>query len=35
LFLLSLKKAGVKFVAADNPSANNLTIGILALIAGA
>ena len=35
LFLLSLKEAGVKFVAADNPSANNLTIGILALIAGA
>ena len=33
LFLLSLKEAGVKFVAADNPSANNLTIGILALIA--
>ena len=32
-FLLGLKEAGVKFVAADNPSANNLTIGILALIA--
>lgn len=33
LFLLGLKEAGVKFVAADNPSANNLTIGILSLIA--
>ena len=33
LLLLSLKEAGVKFVAADKPSANNLTIGILALIA--
>ena len=33
MFLLSLEKAGVKFVAADNPSANNLTIGIRALIA--
>lgn len=33
LFLLSLKEAGVKFVAAENPSANNLTIGILTLIA--
>lgn len=32
-FLLGLKEAGVKFVAADNPSANNLTIGILSLIA--
>ena len=33
LFLLSLKETDVKFVAADNPSANNLTIGILELIA--
>lgn len=32
-FLLGLKEAGIKFVAADNPSANNLTIGILSLIA--
>ena len=32
-FLLGLKEAGVKFLAADNPSANNLTIGILSLIA--
>ena len=32
-FLLGLKKSGVKFVAADNPDANELTVGILALVA--
>ena len=32
-FLLGLKNSGVKFTAANNPQANNLTIGILALIA--
>ena len=32
-FLLGLQKAGVKFVAADNPQANQLTVGILALVA--
>ena len=32
-FLLGLKNSGVKFIAADNPQANNLTICILALIA--
>lgn len=32
-FLMTLKDAGVKFVAADMPDANNLTIGIMALIA--
>jgi DNA invertase Pin-like site-specific DNA recombinase len=32
-FLLGLKKSGVKFVAADNPQANELTVGILALVA--
>ena len=32
-FLLGLKNSGVKFTAADNPQANNLTISILALIA--
>ena len=32
-FLLGLNETGVKFMAADNPQANNLTIGILALIA--
>ena len=32
-FLLGLQKAGVAFVAADNPQANNLTVGILALVA--
>jgi DNA invertase Pin-like site-specific DNA recombinase len=32
-FLLTLQDAGVKFVAADMPQANNLTIGIMALVA--
>jgi DNA invertase Pin-like site-specific DNA recombinase len=32
-FLLTLRDSGVKFVAADCPDANNLTVGILALIA--
>jgi DNA invertase Pin-like site-specific DNA recombinase len=32
-FLLGLEKAGVEFVACDMPSANRLTIGILALVA--
>ena len=32
-FLLGLNETGVKFMAADNLQANNLTIGILALIA--
>jgi DNA invertase Pin-like site-specific DNA recombinase len=32
-FLLQLQDAGVKFVAADNPQANNLTVGLLAVIA--
>lgn len=32
-FLLSLRDAGVEFVAADNPHANWLTVGILALVA--
>lgn len=32
-FLLGLQKAGVRFVAADNPQANDLTVGILALVA--
>jgi DNA invertase Pin-like site-specific DNA recombinase len=32
-FLLGLQKAGVKFVAADNPQANNMTVGILAVVA--
>jgi DNA invertase Pin-like site-specific DNA recombinase len=32
-FLLGLEKAGVEFVAVDMPSANRLTIGILALVA--
>ncbi|MBV9588730.1 MAG: recombinase family protein [Hyphomicrobiales bacterium] len=32
-FLLGLQKAGVKFVACDLPQANELTIGILAIVA--
>jgi DNA invertase Pin-like site-specific DNA recombinase len=32
-FLLSLKAAGVPFVACDNPHADNFTVGLLALIA--
>ena len=32
-FLLGLQKAGVKFVAADMPHANELTVGIMALVA--
>lgn len=32
-FLLGLEKAGVDFVAADMPSANRLTVGIMALFA--
>ncbi|NYI29062.1 recombinase family protein [Sulfitobacter geojensis] len=32
-FLLSLKDAGVEFVAADMPNANRLTVGIMALVA--
>ena len=32
-FLLGLEKAGVEFVAADMPSANRLTVGIMAMVA--
>ena len=32
-FLLGLQKAGVDFVAADMPSANRMTVGIMALVA--
>lgn len=32
-FLFGLEKAGVEFVAVDNPHANRLTIGIMAVIA--
>ncbi|MFO6463103.1 recombinase family protein [Jannaschia sp. KMU-145] len=32
-FLLTLRDAGVDFVAADMPHANNLTVGIMALVA--
>lgn len=32
-FLLTLRDAGVRFQAADMPDANNLTVGILALVA--
>jgi DNA invertase Pin-like site-specific DNA recombinase len=32
-FLLTLRDSGVKFIAADMPEANDLTIGIMALVA--
>lgn len=32
-FLLALRDSGVEFVAADMPDANNLTVGIMALVA--
>jgi DNA invertase Pin-like site-specific DNA recombinase len=32
-FLIGLQKGGVSFVAADMPEANNLTVGIMALVA--
>jgi DNA invertase Pin-like site-specific DNA recombinase len=32
-FLLGLKKAGIDFVAADMPSANRMTVGIMAVVA--
>jgi DNA invertase Pin-like site-specific DNA recombinase len=32
-FLLGLKEAGIDFVCADMPSANRLTVGILAMVA--
>src|SRR3982751_2868685 len=32
-FLLGLEKAGVDFVAADMPTANRLTVGIMAMVA--
>jgi DNA invertase Pin-like site-specific DNA recombinase len=32
-FLLGLQKAGVKFLAADMPEANTMTVGIMALVA--
>ena len=34
-FLLGLQKAGVRFVAADTPEANELVVGIMAVIAQA
>ena len=33
-FLLTLRDSGVKFIAADMPNANSLTVGIMALVAG-
>ena len=32
-FLMNLQESGVKFIAADMPQANNLTVGIMALVA--
>lgn len=32
-FLLTLRDSGVRFIAADMPEANNLTVGIMALVA--
>lgn len=34
-FLLGLDKSGIEFVACDNPAANKMTVGILAVIAQA
>ncbi len=34
-FLLNLQKAGVRFVAADMPEANEMTVGIMAVVAQA
>ena len=34
-FLLTLRDAGVKFAAVDLPEANDLTVGIMALVAQA
>jgi DNA invertase Pin-like site-specific DNA recombinase len=34
-FLLGLQKAGVRFVAADMPEANEMVVGIMALVAQA
>jgi DNA invertase Pin-like site-specific DNA recombinase len=34
-FLLNLQKAGVRFVAADMPEANELVVGIMAVVAQA
>ena len=33
VFLLTLRDSGVKFIAADMPDANDLTVGIMALVA--
>jgi hypothetical protein len=33
VFLLSLRGAGIDFVAVDMPHANRLTIGIMAMVA--
>lgn len=33
VFLLTLRESGVKFIAADMPDANDLTVGIMALVA--
>jgi DNA invertase Pin-like site-specific DNA recombinase len=35
LFLLGLHKAGVRFVAADMPEANEMVVGIMAIVAQA
>ena len=32
-FLLGLQKAGVRFVAADKPEANEMVVGIMAVVA--
>ena len=33
MFLLSLRDAGIDFIAVDMPNANRMTVGVMALVA--